>query len=154
MATPREEADALKIRIAKKEGDKRITVINHTLKQRFSCTVLEAFKTLCTYIDKRQDYVLHIVDHEKTRTARRENLKGSTRITINCYTPENYKGLRSQIDRYFEIAGDPTFAPVLMEHALELCTNQILKDWLAAGYEKKRARPESDSNEIPDWLKL
>jgi hypothetical protein len=107
----------------------------------------------------------HIVDHDQVRAERKENKKGSTRIVLDCRTPEAYKELRAEIDRFFEAIRDPHITIHMITEALRLVSTKVLNGWVETGYgprvdattipvdpatKKAQGPPKA---EIPDWLK-
>jgi hypothetical protein len=164
MATEKEELESLKIRVNARQGNDRITIIDHAAKSSVTCTVFQGFNILKDRCAKSGGVrVIHIVDHKSEKKRKAENPERSTRMVINAGSPEAWSALQLQKDRYVEIAVDPSIGILLMIRALQQQDDETLREWLREGHQQENDRapdvaepadfaPQGDGD-VPDWLK-
>lgn len=153
MATIKEEFETLKLRIGKRQGKARITVIDHAAKSSQTCLVEEGFQLLRRRIEKgEQNEVIHIVDHAAERERKEKNPDKSTRAIVNCHTPELWSRFQMSKERFMVIAVDPALAVELMTRALDSVPNDVIRQWLSEGPKEPGAGPAPPKAEIPGWL--
>lgn len=141
MSTAIDELTALKIRAGKKQGDARITIIDHTEKKTITCTVLEGVAVLAHLVGlSKGHHSIHIVDAAEERKRKLTNPNRSTRRVFNCRTPEQWKELNKVLEVFYDLAGDPHVAVDLIIRALKIPPRTI-EAWLHEGAQE------------PEWLK-
>jgi hypothetical protein len=122
-------------------------------------TVKEEFESLKIRINKGEGgKVIHVVDHDAEVKRKRTNPSKSTRIILNCRTPEQWTELQMAKERYFVIAVDPHLALDLIVRALNQMDDQTLRAWLAEGHQNPGdvtpgPAPQKAEFPAPDWLK-
>ena len=99
--------------------------------------------------------MIHVVWHERERKRKIENPEKSTRMSINCHSPEAWSELQIQKERYILVAVDPSIAVQLMIRALKQVHDEQLRQWLQDGPEEENTSgaPGPPHAEIPSWLK-
>jgi hypothetical protein len=90
---------------------------------------------------------VHLVNHAEERKRKRENPGQSTRVMLNCYSPEAYSAFQVQKDRYFTVVVDVRIAIDFMVRALAQVDDATLRKWLEQGH-------EPDPNDLPEWLRI
>lgn len=158
MASARDELASLKLRVAKKQGDARITIIDHTANEHYTLTVAEGVKFLANLVEKGSgERPVHIVDHAEEKRRKLTNPRKSTKKILNCRTPEQWTEWNAAEERFFDIAVDPHLALDLMIRALKAPDEATLRAWLAEGHQQEGDRPagppKSELPDIPSWLK-
>ena len=102
-------------------------------------------------------HMVHLVDHVAEQKRKRTNPGKSTRVSLNCRTPEQWSEFQMCKERFFEICSDPHVALDLMIRALKAPNEATLRAWLAEGHQQEGDRPAGPSKaelpSIPDWLK-
>jgi len=120
-------------------------------------TIKEEFESLKIRIAKGEgNKTIHVVDHDAELKRKRTNPAKSTRVTLNCRTPEQWSEFQMAKERYFELAKDPQVALDLLIRALNAPSKDVLELWLADGLEQPGDAPRPPKSElpnIPDWLK-
>lgn len=118
-------------------------------------TKLELFNQLKIDLNKGEGGdLVHMVDHAKEKQRKRTNPVKSTRVLLNCRTPEQWTEFQMAKERYFDLISDPHVALDLMIRALKTPTVDELKAWLASGHQQAGdAGPAPSKAEIPDWAK-
>lgn len=99
---------------------------------------------------------IHVVDHDAEKKRKRTNPSKSTRISLNCRTPEQWSEFQMAKEKYFDVVSDPHVALDLMIRALKAPDDATLKAWLESGHEHPsdaKPGPPPPRAEIPDWLK-
>ena len=127
MATAHEELVALKLRAAKGESEKRITLVNHTEKTNVSCSVKEGITILAT---RNANDSIHIVDQAAEKERKLTNPKASTRRVFNCRTPAQWTEFNKALEPYYDGAQDPHIAIDLIIKALTAFSPQTIADWV------------------------
>lgn len=97
-----------------------------------------------------------MVDHAAERKRKRTNPYKSTRIMLDCRTPEQWTEVHMAKERYFVLAVDPHLSIDLIIRALKQPTDEQLKAWLESGHQHPgdvKPGPAPPRAEIPDWLK-
>jgi len=89
---------------------------------------------------------IHIVDHEAERERKIRNPQKSTRVMIDCRTPDAYKGFQVEKERFYDIAVDPHIAIDLLIRALHETTDEKIRGWLKEG-------EEIPDEPMPAWMK-
>lgn len=113
-------------------------------------TIKEEFESMKIRIAKGEgSKVIHIVDHEAEKKRRRNNPENSTKIYLNCYSPQGWRAIQTQKDRYFTLAVDPHIAIDLMARALAAFSDSVLRDWIEQGHSKPGEAPP----DTPDWMR-
>lgn len=157
MATILEERESLKIRIGKGGGADRLVVIDHTSGENLSGTATEVFYALGGRVEKGEgSHVIHIVDQAKEKDRKRTNPDKSTRMSLNCRTPEQWSEMQMQKERYFSIAVDPNIAIDLMIKALGAFSDNVIADWVRQGHEDRPGPPRAEipaGEELPEWMR-
>lgn len=120
-------------------------------------TIKEEFESLKIRIAKGEGQeIIHVVDHAKEKQRKRTNPSKSTRVSLNCRTPEQWSEFQLAKERFFEICSDPHIALDLMIRALKAPNESTLRAWLAEGHQQEGDRvlpPKAEIPKIPDWLK-
>ena len=121
-------------------------------------TIKEEFESLKIRIAKGEgSKTIHVVDHDAERQRKRTNPGKSTRVTLNCRTPEQWTEFQMAKERFFEICSDPHIALDLMIRALKAPDEATLRAWLESGHQQEGDRPagppKSELPDIPSWLK-
>ena len=99
-------------------------------------SVKEEFESLKIRIAKGEgNEIIHVVDHAAERKRKRTNPSKSTRISLNCRTPEQWSEFQMAKEKYFDVVSDPHVALDLMIRALNLPDEDVLKEWLASGHQ-------------------
>lgn len=105
---------------------------------------------------------VHVVDVEAERERKLKNPKKSTKIILNCRTPEQWKEMHAAKEPYFEIAVDPQIAIDCMIRALSAFSKETIAEWVKQGFSPGEPPPKANipneplGGEIPeelDWLK-
>ena len=98
--------------------------------------------------------MIHVVWHERERKRKIENPEKSTRMSINCHSPEAWSELQIQKERYILVAVDPSIAVLLMIRALRQVHDDELRQWLQDGPQEENTSgaPGPPRAEIPKWL--
>jgi hypothetical protein len=101
---------------------------------------------------------IHIVDHAAERERKIGNPKRSTRVMLNCRTPEQYKEFQAAKEAYFEVAVDPHIAIDCMIRALTAFSRNTIADWVKQGFgpgepPPKAHIPARPADDEPDWMK-
>jgi hypothetical protein len=86
----------------------------------------------------------HLVNHAVERKRKKENPGQSTRVILNCYSPEAYSAFQMEKDRYFSVVVDVRIAIDFMIRALHQVDDVTLRKWLESGHEP----------ELPEWLQI
>jgi len=118
-------------------------------------TIKEEFESLKIRIAKGEgNEIIHVVDHAKEKQRKRTNPAKSTRVMLNCRTPEQWSEFQMAKERYFELISDPHVALDLMVRALKAPKDEELKAWLAAGHQQDGdAGPAPSKADIPEWAR-
>ena len=143
MATITEEIPSLKLRAAKRQGEAKITIVDHTSGETFTCTVTEGIRKFVAMADKGAgSHMVHIVDAKEERERKLKNPKNSMKRIFNCRTPEQYKEFNAALEPYFEEAVDPHLAIDLVVKALSAFSRNVIRDWVRQGAEHPDDLPE------------
>lgn len=103
--------------------------------------------------------MIHVVDHDAERKRKRTNPSKSTRISLNCRTPEQWSEFQLAKERFFDVVSDPHVALDLMIRAMKLPTEDELRAWLADGHQQPGdvtpgpAPPKAELPDLPSWMK-
>jgi hypothetical protein len=92
---------------------------------------------------------IHIVDHEAERERKRTNPKKSTKIMLNCRTPDQWKAMQMAKEKYFEVAVDPHLAIDCMVRALNAHSAEEIAQWVKDGFEPGIGPPKAN---VPKWM--
>lgn len=104
-------------------------------------TVREEFELLKAKIHAgKENEIVHVVWHEQERRRKLQNPNRSTRVMLNCRTPEQWKQFQAAKEKYFELAKDPQIGIDLMIRAL-IAGHAHIASWLNEGQEE------------PEWMK-
>lgn len=115
-------------------------------------TKIELFNQLKIDIAKGEgQHSVHMVDHVKEDERKRTNPQKSTRVMLNCRTPEQWREFQMAKERFFVIAVDPHIAIDLMVRALNHVDDAGIRAWLSSGHETNLTQPPRA--EIPEWAK-
>jgi hypothetical protein len=121
---------------------------------------IELFNQLKIDIAKGEAHdPVHMVDHIKEKQRKRTNPSKSTRISLNCRTPEQWTEFQMAKEKYFDVISDPHVALDLMIRALKAPDDETLKAWLASGHQQSGditpgpAPPRAEIPNLPSWLK-
>ena len=114
-------------------------------------TLLEEFNTMKIRVAAAQakgdtatlNKKIHIIDHEAERERKIRNPQKSTRVILDCKTPDAYKLFQLEKERFYEIATDPHIAIDLLIRALHQVTDEQIRAWLNEGQE----------SEMPEWMR-
>lgn len=155
MASVKEERETLKIRIGKREGHTLITIVGHNPHWSWKGTIKEGFEILKAKPDGDK---VHIVDGDTERRRKSENPNNSTRVVLNCRTPDQWKEFQAVKERYMEIAVDPHIFVDLLIWALSLPSDNELQariDETGAEREINRdsGRDSGKEDELPAWAR-
>lgn len=120
-------------------------------------TLKEEFELLKIRINNGEgNKIIHVVDHEAERRRKTENPAKSTRVVVDCRTPELWTAFQLQKERFMQVAVDPGIAVELIVRALRTVSDGQLKSWLAEGKQDEAeaalSPPKAEIPE-PDWLK-
>jgi hypothetical protein len=97
---------------------------------------------------------VHVVFHSAERKRKATNPTGSTRIMLNCRTPEQWKEFQMAKEVYFEEAVDPHIAVDLMIRALTAFSRETIRGWAKDGQpEAGPPPPKAEIPELPDFLR-
>ena len=117
-------------------------------------TIKQEFESLKIRINKGEgEKLIHVVDHDAERKRKRTNPSKSTRVLLNCRTPEQWSEFQMAKEVYYDVAGDPHVAIDLFIRALKAQPEETLRAWLAEGHQQEGDRVQPPKAEIPEWLK-
>ena len=120
-----------------------------SLLDEFNAMKIKIAKAMATNDQATLHRQIHIVDHEAERERKRTNPKKSTKVMLNCRTPEQWKEFQMAKEPYFEIAGDPHIAIDCLIRALKSFDAETIRQWVKDGFEPG-AGPQKA--EIPPWV--
>lgn len=144
MASAHDELTNLKMRAAKKEGAKLITIINHTKRVKHTCSLTDGVRLLARLVETNHaEDSIHIVDHASERKRKADNPTNSTRVVFDSGSPGFYKRFHAQRQRYYDLAKDMGIAMEMVLWALESRTDKDILDQINEGSE-----PDE-----PEWIR-
>jgi len=120
-----------------------------TLQEEFNAMKIKIAKAMATGDTATLNRQIHIVDHEAERERKRTNPKKSTKVMLNCRTPEQWKEFQMAKEPYFEIAGDPHIAIDCLIRALKFFDAETIRQWVKDGFEPGAGPPKAN---IPKWM--
>ena len=89
-----------------------------SLLDEFNALKIKVAKAMATGNEAALKEKIHVVFHSEEEKRKRTNPSKSTRIMLNCRTPEQWKEFQMAKERYFEVAVDPHLAIDCMVRAL------------------------------------
>ena len=118
-------------------------------------TIKDEFELLkAKIIAGKGQETIHVVYHEQEKKRKRENPTKSTRMIIDCRSPELWSAMQMEKERYITIAVDPALGIELMVRALRQFNDAILRAWLEQGEEPDAdAGPPPERAQLPEWLR-
>lgn len=135
MATITEEFEILKIRIGKREGDQKITIVDHVNATQISCTVKEGFEALKARISKEEGgHIIHVVDHVAVQRRKLEP-GNQTRFGLDCGTNDAYRELYAEWIRILTEVKNKTMAIDFFTRGVRAVTKEVMDEWRNEGRE-------------------
>jgi hypothetical protein len=122
-----------------------------SLLEEFNAMKIRVAKAMAMNDQATLNAKIHIVDHQAERERKRTNPKKSTKVMLNCRTPEQWKEFQMAKEPYFEIAGDPHIAIDCIIRALRSFSAETIQEWVKQGFEPG-AGPGPPKATIPKWL--
>jgi len=118
-------------------------------------TVKEEYELLkAKILAGKENETIHVVWHDQERKRKQENPKKSTRMSIDCRTPDAWSAMQMEKERYFAVAIDPHIAIEFMIRALREVDDAKLREWLAEGHQQEGdLLPGPPKAVIPEWLR-
>jgi len=125
-----------------------------TLLDEFNAMKIKVAKAMATNDQAILHKKIHVVDHEAERERKLKNPNKSTKVYLQCYSPEAWRLFQTEKDRFFEVAVDPHIAIDLIVRALAQVTNDTMRQWIAEGHHQEGDRPaDLTKAEIPEWMR-
>jgi hypothetical protein len=120
-----------------------------SLIEEFNAMKIQVAKALAKNDQAALHRQIHIVDHEAERERKRTNPKKSTKVMLNCRTPDQWKEFQMAKEKYFETAVDPHLAIDCMVRALNSHSAEEIARWVKEGFEPGIGPPKAN---VPKWM--
>jgi hypothetical protein len=146
MATVLEEREEFKIRIGKKEGGRKVTIVNHTENTTHTCTVTEGYRLLNDWIEQgKSNQSIHVVDLVKVKEAKLAP-GTQTKFTVDCGTNDLFRQVAGEWERILAQVKNLTVARHIVAEEFLATLKKLTTTEIAS-------RIFEGEGELPDWMK-
>ena len=116
-------------------------------------TLKDEFELLKAKINAgKGNEICHVVYHSAELKRKKTNPDKSTRMMLQCRTPEQWTEMQMQKERYMAIAVDPGIGLDLMIKALAAFSEQVIRGWVKDGNEERPGPTPAEPMPGEDWF--